>query len=131
VRGVCSLSIKQRAQVFKDLFESQVLTVVNVAGYRVAQVLALSFSYLPLYIFLVSISISSIKETLCYCNAVLCTCILQVMVIISFLQVTGGASDTLLKEEWVLLLFQFWTICCVVFVDQQWHKLTETHVPYW
>lgn len=100
MRGVCSLSIKQRAQVFKDLFESQVLTVVNVAGYRVAQVLALSFSYLPLYIFLVSISISSIKETLCYCNAVLCTCILQVMVIISFLQVTGGASDTLLKEEW-------------------------------
>lgn len=44
------MSITQWAQVFKDLFESQVLTVVNVAGYRVAQVLALSFSYLPLRI---------------------------------------------------------------------------------
>lgn len=72
----------------RNLFESHVLTVMSIAGYKITQVPALSFSYLPLCSLqlspvvwrspLILISVSSIKVKLCCNNAVVSTCITAV-----------------------------------------------------
>lgn len=104
----------------RDLLESHVLTVTNIAGYKISQMLVLSFSNVPLCRLQISaviwrsplllISISSIKEKLCWNSAVVSICITQlVTVVICFLQVVGGASDALLKEEeWLFWLQTVW-----------------------
>lgn len=88
----CSLSISNVSMGMdlqtRDIFERHMLTVMSIAGYKVTQVLVLSFSYMPFHRLqlspviwrspLILISVSSIKEKLCCNSAVVSTCLTAV-----------------------------------------------------